>query len=95
MNVKRKHLWVLDILFRIKPCVYRATVDRDLARRRLDGIVNMLRTGSVRWRNGYARIAETHRIIEKPEGVSILTEGGNPVIEFVMETVNVDENDLI
>ena len=88
VHVKKKPLWLVDLLFQITPSLYREIGTKEDIEKRFDNILTLMLGAKVRWHHGKSLLSSIQTISHDETCIWIKGNRGSKFLSFRIESDN-------
>lgn len=87
VHIKRKPLWLVDLLFHIKPSLYRGQGSREQIENNFKEILSLLLTTKVRWHQGRSLLPKFQTVHHTERSILVKGKRNEVFLSFHIESV--------
>lgn len=86
VHVKKKPLWLVDLLFQITPSLYREIGTKEDIEKRFDKILTIMLGAEVRWHHGKSLLSRIQHISHTNSSITVRGNRGIAILSFRIES---------
>ena len=86
VHVKKKPLWLIDLLFQITPSLYREIGTKEDIERIIDNILPLMLGAKVRWYHGKSLLSRIQHISYTNNSITVRGNRGIAILSFRIES---------
>ena len=85
VHIKKKPLWLVDLLFQINPSLYREIGTKEDIQKKFNAILSIILEAKVRWHNGTSLLPRIQTVSHNKNQILIQGNRGIDILSFRME----------
>lgn len=85
VHARRKPLWLVDLLFRVSPSLYRGSGPREMMEDRLNKILSIVQSCRVRWHHGTSLLPSIQTVTHDDTCIRVEGRHGQLFLSFRIE----------
>ena len=85
VHARRKPLWLVDLLFRISPSLYKGNGPKEMMEDRLNKILTIIQGASVRWHHGTSLLPSIQTVTYDDTCIRVKGRRGQLFLSFLIE----------